>query len=157
MNKESIVIGCDDAGIELKEVLKEFVKNLGYNIEDVGVNSKNDNTIYPMIAEKTCKMIKDSGYSKLGILICGTGMGMCITANKFPRIYAAVCHDNFSAERAKLSNNANVLCMGARVIGHELAKKITKEWLSLEFIEGRSSTKVKAIQEIDAMTRNCKE
>ena len=72
-----------------------------------------------------------SDYGKEGILICGTGIGMAITANKFPGIYAAVCHDNYSAERARLSNNSNVLCMGARIIGPELAKKVLREWLSL--------------------------
>jgi ribose 5-phosphate isomerase B len=96
-----------------------------------------------------CNEIQDSNYEKDGILICGTGIGMAMSANKFKGIRAAVCHDNFSAERAKLSNDANVLCMGERVIGPELAKKITKEWLSLKFVDGSSTPKVNAIKEIE--------
>ena len=129
------------------------MESLNYNFEDVGVTSAVDNTFYPNIAERVCKAIIDSGYSKIGILICGTGIGMSITANKFPGIFASVCHDSYSAERSKLSNNCNVLCMGARVIGTELAKKITKEWLSLEFVDGSSTPKVKAMRDIDAATR----
>ena len=149
MSKKSIVIGCDNAAVNLKNIIKEFVESLGYPIEDVGCFSSDDPTYYPYIAKKVCDAIKDSGYTKEGILICGTGIGMAMTANKCPGIRAAVCHDNFSAERAKLSNNGNVLCMGERVIGAELAKKITKEWLSLEFKDGSSTPKVAAIIEIE--------
>ena len=78
---------------------------------------------------------------------------MAMTANKFPGIFASVCHDNFSAERSKLSNDANVLCMGARVIGPELAKKVTGEWLSLSFADGSSTPKVTAMRQIDRETR----
>ncbi len=81
--------------------------------------------------------------------MCGTGIGMAITANKFPGIYAAVCHDTLSAERARLSNNSNVFCMGARIIGPELAKKVLREWLGLEFKGGRSLAKVEAINAIE--------
>jgi ribose 5-phosphate isomerase B len=97
------------------------------------------------VAEK----IVASNYEKEGILICGTGIGMAITANKFRGIYAAVCHDSYSAERARLSNNSNVLCMGARIIGPELAKKILREWLNLEFKGGRSLPKVQRIAAIE--------
>ena len=100
------------------------------------MNSPDDQTEYPVVAQRAMEKIIASNYSKEGILICGTGIGMAITANKFPGIYAAVCHDNYSAERARLSNNSNVLCMGARIIGPELAKKVLREWLSLEF-QGR--------------------
>lgn len=149
MSKKSIVIGCDNAAVDLKNIIRDFVESLGYPVEDVGCYSSDDQTYYPYVAKKLCDEIKASNFEKEGILICGTGIGMAMTANKCPGIRAAVCHDNFSAERAKLSNNGNVLCMGARVIGPELAKKITKEWLSLEFRDGSSTPKVAAIIEIE--------
>lgn len=149
MSKKQIIIGCDNAAVPLKDAIRDFVMSLGYEVEDIGCYTKEDDTYYPFVAKKLCDKIKESGYSKEGILICGTGIGMAITANKCPGIRAAVCHDNFSAERAKLSNNGNVLCMGERVIGAELAKKITREWLSLEFVDGSSTPKVEAIKEVE--------
>jgi ribose 5-phosphate isomerase B len=149
MKNQTIVIGCDNAAVELKKTIVAFVASLGYAVEDAGVDSGEDTTVYPTIAERVCDSIKASDYEKNGILICGTGIGMAMSANKCPGIRAAVCHDNYSAERAKLSNNANVLCMGARIIGPELAKKVTKEWLSLTFQDGRSTPKVHAIEEIE--------
>ena len=144
-----IVIGCDDAACDLKAVLLETLEKMGIEVEDVGVVSSKDKTIYPQVAERVANAIIASGYKKHGILLCGTGIGMSISANKFPGIYAAVCHDSFSSERAKLSNNTNVICMGARVIGHELAKKNLMEWLSLEFKDGSSTPKVNYIKAIE--------
>ncbi len=149
MAKKEIVIGCDNAAVEMKDMLKKYVESLGYQVEDVGFFSENDDIYYPYVAQKVCNVIKESGYEKEGILVCGTGIGMAMTANKCPGIRAAVCHDNFSAERAKLSNDGNVLCMGARVIGPELAKKIAKEWLELSFVDGSSTPKVDAIKEVE--------
>lgn len=150
MKAKSIVIGCDNAAVDLKKEIIALLESKGIEVQDVGVNSTDDNTYYPLIAKKVCEQIIASDYTKDGILVCGTGIGMAITANKFKGIRAAVCHDNFSAERSRLSNDANVLCMGARVIGSELAKKITKEWIELEFVDGGSTPKVKAIKDIDA-------
>ena len=150
MSKKTIVIGCDNAAVNLKNIIKNYVESLGHPVEDVGCFSSDDPTYYPYVAKKLCDEIIASNYEKEGILICGTGIGMAMTANKCPGIRAAVCHDNFSAERAKLSNDGNVLCMGERVIGPELAKKITKEWLSLEFVDGSSTPKVAAIKEVEA-------
>ncbi len=149
MEKKTIVIGCDNAAVGLKDLIKGFVESLGYPVEDVGCFTAEDPTYYPYIAKRVCDAIIESSYAKEGILICGTGIGMAMTANKFKGIRAAVCHDNFSAERAKLSNDGNVLCMGERVIGPELAKKITKEWLSLAFVDGSSTPKVDAIRKIE--------
>lgn len=149
MARKSIIIGCDNAAVELKNVVIGTLKEEGIPFEDVGVNSPDDQTEYPVVAQRAMEKIIASDYSKEGILICGTGIGMSITANKFPGIYAAVCHDNYSAERARLSNNSNVLCMGARIIGPELAKKILREWLSLEFKGGRSLSKVQKITAIE--------
>lgn len=144
-----IIIGCDNAGVELKNTLISFLKSKGVEIENVGCDSADDKTFYPTIAEKVCTKVIESGYKDRGILVCGTGIGMCMTANKFKGIRAAVCHDNFSAERSILSNNGNVLCFGARVIGPELAKKIVGEWVSLEFVDSPSTEKVEDMIRIE--------
>jgi ribose 5-phosphate isomerase B len=146
---KTIVIGCDNAAVPLKNTIMEFLKEKGITVENVGCDSSDDPTYYPYVAERACQKIIDSGFEKNGILICGTGIGMAMTANKFKGIRAAVCHDNFSAERSILSNNANVLCMGERVIGHELAKKIVGEWITLTFKDGSSTPKVQAILELE--------
>ncbi len=149
MAGKELVIGCDNAAVELKQEIIAILKDKNLPFEDLGVFDAADETMYPEVAERVCKKIIESGYRKEGVLICGTGIGMAITANKFPGIYAAVCHDIYSAERARLSNNTNVICMGARVIGPELAKKVFLEWLSLEFQGGRSLPKVQKIKEIE--------
>ena len=152
--KNNIVIGCDNAAIALKDDLISFLESRGVQVEDVGCFSEKDSTYYPEIAERVCRRIIESGFQKNGVLVCGTGIGMSITANKFKGIRAALCHDNYSAERSVLSNNCNILCMGERVIGHELAKKILGEWITLEFKDGSSTPKVQAI--IDIENRNLK-
>lgn len=146
---KTIVIGCDNAAVRLKEILIPYLESLGVVVENVGCDSEDDKTMYPYIAQRVCEKMIESNYEKEGILVCGTGIGMAMTANKFKGIRAAVCHDNFSAERSRLSNNGNVLCLGERVIGVELAKKIVKEWLFLEFVDGSSTPKVEAIKGIE--------
>jgi len=149
MDDITIVIGSDGAGFALKKTLIQFLKQNGVKVEDVGCFDADDAENYPQVAKRACLSIIDSKYQKRGILICGTGIGMCISANKFRGIRAAVCHDNYSAERSVLSNNGNVLCMGERVIGAELAKKIVGEWLSLRFRDGPSTPKVAEISAIE--------
>ncbi|MGB4407264.1 MAG: ribose 5-phosphate isomerase B [Sphaerochaeta sp.] len=144
-----IVIGCDNAAVGLKNEIVSLLKKQDIQVEDVGCFSENDPILYPEVAETVCKKIQDSGFEKKGILICGTGLGMSISANKCKGIYATVCHDTYSAQRSILSNNANVLCLGERVIGYELAKVIVNEWIHLEFIDGRSTEKVQAIHAIE--------
>jgi len=134
----------------MKAMLIKFLESKGVTVEDMGCDGAGDSTNYPGIAKRVCERIIASNYEKRGILVCGTGIGMAMTANKFKGIRAAVCHDNFSAERSVLSNNGNVLCMGERVIGHELAKKITGEWIALEFKDGPSTPKVREILDIEA-------
>jgi len=141
----TIAIGCDNAAVPMKEMLITFLETKGVRVENFGCDSPEDPTNYPTVAKRVCGEIKNSGFKKRGILICGTGIGMCMSANKFRGIRAAVCHDNFSAERSILSNDANVLCLGARVIGPELAKKIVAEWITLEFKDGPSTPKVREI------------
>jgi len=146
----TIVIGCDNAAVSMKDMLIKFLESRGVAVENMGCDNADDPTNYPSIAKRVCEKIIDSGYEKRGVLVCGTGIGMAMTANKFKGIRAAVCHDNFSAERSVLSNDANVLCMGERVIGHELAKKIAGEWIGLEFKDGPSTPKVREIIAIEA-------
>lgn len=146
---KTIVIGCDNAAVEMKDMLIKFLESKGVTVENVGCDSSEDPTYYPIVAKRVCEKIIESNYEKEGILVCGTGIGMAMTANKFKGIRAAVCHDNYSAERSKLSNNGNVLCMGERVIGHELAKKVVNEWINLSFVDGSSTPKVQAIVNIE--------
>ena len=145
----TIVIGCDNAAVPMKIMLIKFLESKGIVVENMGCDSPDDLVNYPTIAKRVCDNIIASNYEKRGVLVCGTGIGMAITANKFIGIRAAVCHDNFSAERSILSNNVNVLCMGERVIGHELAKKIVGEWITLEFKDGPSTPKVQEIIAIE--------
>lgn len=146
---KELVLGCDNAAVGLMSEIRAFLDKRSIKYTYVGVENSSDNTYYPLVAQKVAEEIITSNYEKDGVLICGTGIGMSITANKFPGIYAALCHDNYSAERARLSNDANVLCMGARVVGPELAKKILIEWLDLEFKGGPSRDKVSAIKDIE--------
>lgn len=152
---KTIVIGCDNAAFELKKAVTALLQSKGLNVEDMGCESETDLTYYPEVAKRVCEKIIASGYSKKGILLCGTGIGMAMTANKFRGIRAAVCHESYSAERSILSNNGNVLCMGARVIGPELAKKIVSEWISLEFKDGSSTPKVQKIIDIENENFRC--
>ena len=144
-----IVIGCDNAAVSLKNTIIKLLESKGVELEDVGCFTSEDPTYYPLVAKKVCEKVIESGYTKRGILICGTGIGMAMTANKFKGIRAAVCHDIFSTERSILSNNGNVLCMGERVIGAELAKALVSRWIELEFVDGSSTPKVQAMIDID--------
>ncbi len=147
--KKKIVIGAAAAGIELKEELKEMMDEEGVEYEDVGLNSTDDDTYYPTVAGRVAEKIIESDYEKNGIIICGTGIGVAITANKYPKIYAAQVYDTYASERASLSNDANVITLGSRITGPVLAKKIVKEWLGLEFVPGRSTPKLKEIYAIE--------
>jgi ribose 5-phosphate isomerase B len=146
-----MVIGSDDAGLGLKDMVKEYLESLGYEIHDYSAQQGGDEC-YPDVAFKVASAIAASEFSR-GILICGTGIGMAIVANKVGGVRAAVCHDTYSAERARKSNNAQILAMGARVIGPELAKSIVQAWLNSEFTGGSSTEKVKKMEMIDQMLR----
>jgi ribose 5-phosphate isomerase B len=144
-----LIIGCDINGVWLKLEILEALKTLeGIEATDIGVAYK-DTTPYPLIAEKIAMSVA-KGENERGILICGTGIGMALTANKVKGAYAAVCHDIYSTRRSILSNNANILCMGGGIIGKELALAIVKEWLSLQYKDSPSTKKIelyKAIEE----------
>ncbi len=145
----TIVIGCDNAAVSLKNELIAYLEKQGVTVENLGCDSTDDPTNYPTVAKRVCEAIIASNYEKRGVLVCGTGIGMCITANKFKGIRAAVGHDCFSAERSILSNDGNVLCFGERVIGKELAKKILGQWIGLTFKDGSSTPKVQEIRDIE--------
>ncbi|HHY45783.1 MAG TPA: ribose 5-phosphate isomerase B [Firmicutes bacterium] len=144
----SIAIGSDEAGFELKKVIIDYLQELGYQVEDYGCYSV-DPVDYPDIGVKVAEAVA-AGKHERGILICGTGIGMAITANKVAGIRAAQCHDVYSAERARKSNNAQIMTMGARVIGPELAKTIVKAWMASEFAGGRSARKVAKIMDVES-------
>ena len=137
--------GCDEAAYQLKETIKQHLQEAGHEVIDNGVG-EGEVELYPDVAVRTCKKVTD-GTCDRGILVCGTGIGMAMTANKVPGIRAAVCHDPFSTERSILSNDANVMCMGARVIAPQLALYLLDIWMGLTFKNGPSTPKVERIME----------
>ncbi len=142
-----IALGCDQNGLKLKEVIKGYLHEIGHEMEDFGVHSE-DPVDYPDIALAVAEATAQ-GRFKRAILVCGTGIGMAIAANKVPGVYAATCHDPYSAERARKSNNAQIMTMGAQVVGPELAKSLVRIWLDAEFQGGRSQPKVDKIKRIE--------
>lgn len=142
-----LAIGADHAGLPLKTALIPYLDSRMIPYEDFGTDSP-DTVDYPRIAEKVCKAIL-SGQFDRGILICGTGIGMSITANKFPGIRAAAVSEPFSAILARRHNNANVLCMGSRVVGVGLATLITEGWLNASFEGGRHQRRVDIISRVE--------
>lgn len=142
---KTIAIGADDAAIELKNLIKRHLEEKQYEVVDYSNDARNDRPMYPDVAFALATAIQQGQYQR-GILLCGTGIGVAIVANKVPGVRAAQCHDTFSAERARKSNNAQVMTMGARVVGPELAKSIVNAWLASEFEAGGSSAKVDKIE-----------
>jgi ribose 5-phosphate isomerase B len=140
-----IAIGCDDAGVEYKEILKADLA-ADPRVEaviDVGV-AEGEHTAYPHIGAAGARAVAQ-GRADRALLICGTGMGVAMAANKVPGIRASVAHDSFSVERLVLSNNAQVLTLGARVIGVELARRLVREWLGYRFDESSPSASKVAV------------
>ena len=142
---KSIAIGCDPNAESLKTELNSYLTELGYTLVDYGSNDP----IYANVAFEVAKAVA-GGQQDRGILLCGTGIGMSIAANKVHGAYAALCSDMYSAERAQRSNNANIITMGAQVIGPELAKNIARVWLEADFDpNSRSQPKMQRIIEFD--------
>ncbi len=146
-----IAVGCDSAGLQLKLAIIKHLEGKNYELVDFGLKPGED-TNYPLIAHAVAAKV-GAGEFKRAMLFCGTGIGMAIVANKIPLVRAAVCHDAYSAQRARKSNNAQVITMGARVIGVELARTLTDIWLDSEFEGGRSVPKVAQIDNIDSRYR----
>jgi ribose 5-phosphate isomerase B len=146
-----IVVGSDDAGFDYKEVIKaDLAKDPRVvSVTDVGVDA-DGHTAYPHVAVDAARLVA-SGEADRAILICGTGLGVAIAANKVPGIRAVTAHDSFSVERSILSNDAQVLCMGQRVVGVEVARRMAKEWLGYTFDPSSASAeKVAAICSYEA-------
>lgn len=142
-----LAIGCDHGGFELKNHIIMHLKERKIDFKDFGTYDENS-CDYPDIAEKVCTSIT-SGESENGILVCGTGIGMSIAANKIPGIRAALCGDVYSAKMTKQHNNSNVICLGGRVIGRELAFMIVDAWLDAEFLGGRHQNRIDKIHALE--------
>lgn len=149
--KFRVIIGCDNAGVEYKNAIKEELEKnpLIESVTDIGVYNSNESKAYPLVAIECGERIAKGEFDR-GILICGTGLGVALSANKVPGIRAVTAHDSFSVERSILSNNCQVLCMGERVIGLQLAKRLAKEWFTYNFDESSASAaKVKTLTDYE--------
>lgn len=143
-----VAVGSDHGGFILKTHIVEFLKILGHKVHDLGAFSDKPSD-YPDYARAVSQEIRSKKAAR-GIVICGSGVGICVAANKFPGIRAAICHDTFSAHQGIEDDNINVLCLGARVVGTELAKDIVKTWLSSSFSGAeRHRRRLKKVQEIE--------
>ena len=139
-----VAVGSDHGGFEYKAKIIDYLKEHNFEYEDVGTFTK-DSCDYPIIAKKVANKVV-SGEADKGILICGTGIGMSITANKVKGIRAALCSDTFSARATRAHNNSNILCLGERVIGDCLAIDIVDVWLHTEFEGGRHQRRINEIE-----------
>ena len=146
-----IAIGCDHAGFPLKETVLQTVKRLGHEVTDCGTFSC-ERADYPDYANKVAKLVA-AGQAERGILICGSGVGVCVTANKTKGVRACVCHDAYSAKQAVEHDALNVLCLGARIIGTAVAEELTERFLSASFQTGTRHemrlNKVKTIEDLN--------
>ena len=146
-----IAIGCDHLGLPLKEEIVAFLRERQVDLQDYGVCSK-EKVDYPDIAEKVAYAVQGGEFDR-GILICGTGIGMAIAANKIPGVRAAVVHDPYSAERSRKSNDAQILTMGSLIVGPKVARMLVSIWLESEFQGGESARKVEKISQIEKRCR----
>ncbi|MDQ6947161.1 MAG: RpiB/LacA/LacB family sugar-phosphate isomerase [Actinomycetota bacterium] len=145
----AIAVGADEAGVPLKERLAKYMQEHGYEVKDYGNGTEQD---YPDVAAEVAEAVARGEHDR-ALLVCGTGLGMAITANKIHGVRAVTAHDSYSAERARKSNDAQVITMGARVIAPEAAEKVLEHWLASEFEGGHSTPKVEKMKEIDARYR----
>lgn len=142
-----IIMGCDHGGYELKLKLKAHLIEQGHEVEDYGTDSE-ASVDYPNYAEKVAKAVA-AGKAQQGILICGTGLGMSIAANKVDGIRAALCDNCYSAQKAREHNNANIMCLGARVLGFGLAEQIVDTYLATDFLGGHHAPRVEKIMNLE--------
>lgn len=145
-----LCVGSDHAGYEYKQKMIAHLRSLGYEVKDAGCDST-ESCHYPIFAHRLCKSIQD-GESDMGILICGTGIGMSIAANKHDGIRAAVCTERYSTELTRQHNDTNVLCLGARVIDYETAESLADLFISTDFMGGKHATRVEMLAEIEKGT-----
>lgn len=147
-----IIVGCDHGGFELKEQVVSHLKPLNHEVEDIGVHGP-ESVDYPHYAVKVARAVAD-GKAERGILICGSGIGMCMTANRVPGARAAQVSDPYAAKMSRRHNDCNILCLGGRFIGLDLAMEILDTWLAEPFEGGRHQRRVDLI---DDLTRRCGE
>ena len=140
-----IAIGCDHRGLNLKREIIDLLSQMGHSYEDFGCYDTGS-VDYPDIGGRVAEAVAEGRFDH-GILVCSTGIGMSMVANKVPGVRAALCHDTFSARRSREHNDANVLCLGERVIGEGLAKEIVQAYLSAEFEGGRHAQRLEKVQE----------
>ncbi|MDA8215481.1 MAG: ribose 5-phosphate isomerase B [Nitrospiraceae bacterium] len=145
-----IAIGSDHAGLEMKTEIIAVLKDLGHAYTDYGTDTP-QSVDYPDFGEKVSDAVS-AGKVERGILICGTGIGMSIVANKFPNIRASLCNELFSAKMSRLHNDANILVLGGRIIGKDLAKEIVRTWMTTPFEGGRHANRLKKITLIEEKT-----
>ena len=150
--KRTIYIGADSAGYTLKEEVKAHLAELGYTVNDMGADST-ASCHYPLFASKVSESVQSDLEGSFGILICGTGIGMSMCANKYNGIRAAVCGDTYSAKMTRCHNDANVLCIGARVTGSCLALDIVDAFLGAEYEGGRHAIRVGMMTDIEKSQR----
>lgn len=143
-----IALACDHSALELKEEIKTLLTDRGLEYEDFGTYTT-DSCHYPVYGARAAKAVAD-GRCDLGIVICGTGIGISMAANKVKGIRCALCSDTFSARMTRIHNNSNMLALGARVIGVELAKEIVNAWLDAEFEGGRHQVRIDMITALEA-------
>lgn len=145
---KKIVVGADHFGMPLKNVVRDHLIELGYQVDDIGVNS--DNPVdYPDVGASLAEAVAAGDYER-GVLVCGTGAGMAIVANKVPGVRAVCVTDPYTAERAVASNNAQIITLGSQITGAAVAVKLIDIWLESEYQGGRSAPKVAKIDELDA-------
>lgn len=142
-----LFIACDHAGIELKDEIKKYLSEKGYDVADLGINT-GEKIDYPISAEMVARKVAEE-HDSLGILICGTGIGMSISANKVKGIRAAAVSEVYSAKYTRLHNDANIICIGARVIGVETAKMIVDAFVETPFEGGRHENRVNLIKKLE--------
>jgi ribose 5-phosphate isomerase B len=147
-----IVVGADHYGLPLKNVVRDHLREKGYEVDDLGVNAT-DPVDYPDVAAQLAEAIRAGKYER-GVLVCGTGAGMAIVANKVPGVRAVAVYDPYTAERAVASNNAQVITFGAQITGPEVARKLVDIWIESEFQPGRSGPKVAKIEKLDEKYRS---
>ncbi len=147
-----VALAADHAGYELKQSLLAYLRKQGYDVTDLGTDTGEVPSDYPEFAERIAHMVK-RGEAERGILICGSGVGASIAANKFPGIYAGLCHDTYSAHQGVEHDNMNVLCVGSRVIGVELAREIARCFLNARFSgEERHVRRLQMVKDIERRT-----
>lgn len=142
---KKVILACDHAGYSLKEAVTFILKDLNYQIDDIGCHST-DSVDYPDYAQKLCYQFLDGEYDA-GILLCGSGIGMSMAANRFPAIRAVVCTESASAKLSREHNDANVLCLGARLVDDKTAQECIKAFLETEFQGGRHEARVQKIDD----------